>query len=215
MESIKKQLPASTATRIAVSACVGFVAGALIGITLSWNYAQLAFWDTAAIVFLIWTAFSLNGRDAQATAELAVREDPGRTATDVILILASLASLAAVGGLLYRASNADGTTKLLLAAVAVISVVVSWTLIHTTYTLRYARMYYQRKGGIDFNDTAAPRFSDFAYIAFTIGMTFQVSDNAFQDNNFRRVALRHALLSFLFGTAILATTINLIAGLGK
>lgn len=70
-------------------------------------------------------------------------------------------------------------------------------------------------GGIDFNESSAPSYPDFAYLALTIGMTFQVSDTALSTNAFLRLALRHALLSYMFGTLIIATTINHIAGLGR
>jgi uncharacterized membrane protein len=68
---------------------------------------------------------------------------------------------------------------------------------------------------VDFNEDDAPDYRDFAYLAFTIGMTFQVSDTTLQTSEIRRTALRHALLSYVFGAVVIATTINLVAGLGK
>ena len=88
-------------------------------------------------------------------------------------------------------------------------------LLHTLFTLRYARIYYTQKGGIDFNQTDPPRYSDFAYFSFTLGMTFQVSDTDITTATIRATVLRHALLSFVFGSVILATTINLVAGLSS
>ncbi len=83
------------------------------------------------------------------------------------------------------------------------------------YATRYARLYYTGEdGGIDFNEDEPPTYVDFAYLAFTIGMTFQVSDRP-ETRAIRATALRHALLSYLFGAIIVATTINLIAGLAK
>jgi len=94
--------------------------------------------------------------------------------------------------------------------------VLSWAVVHTVYTLRYAAAYYgEPAGGIGFNGGEPPSYRDFAYLAFTIGMTFQVSDTALQTTALRRTALRHALLSYLFGTGILAVTINLVAGLRR
>jgi len=93
---------------------------------------------------------------------------------------------------------------------------VSWTLVHTVFTLKYARLYYcGTPGGIDFNDTGAPDYHDFAYLAFTIGMTFQVSDTNLQSKQVRRTVLRQAWLSFPLVTVIIATSINLVAGLAK
>jgi uncharacterized membrane protein len=43
--------------------------------------------------------------------------------------------------------------------------------------LRYARPYYAPPvAGIGFQDDELPVYADFGYVAFTIGMTFQVSD---------------------------------------
>ena len=94
--------------------------------------------------------------------------------------------------------------------------VVSWFAVHTVFTLRYARLYYSHPpGGIDFNQSEAPTYSDFAYLAFTIGMAYQVSDTDLQTRKIRATALQHSLLSYLLGAVILAMTINLIIGLGN
>ncbi len=96
------------------------------------------------------------------------------------------------------------------------SIVLSWAMVHTVFTTRYARLYYTGgDGGVDFNEDDPPRFSDFAYLSFTIGMTFQVSDTNLTSKDVRATALRHALLSYLFGAVILAATVNLLAGLAK
>ncbi len=94
-----------------------------------------------------------------------------------------------------------------------ISVLLAWAVVHTVYALRYADLYYSLEGGIQFNEVEAPDYRDFAYLAFTIGMTYQVSDTNLQAKAIRHTALRHALLSYLFGTAIIAMTINIVAGL--
>ena len=82
--------------------------------------------------------------------------------------------------------------------------------------LRYAKLFYQGKPeGVNFNEDALPDYADFLYLALTIGMTFQVSDTNLTTKAIRRTALRHAVLSYMYGALIIATTINLIAGLGK
>ena len=153
--------------------------------------------------------------NAATTKSHATRENPGWAISDAILIVASVASLAGVGVVLIHAASAKGATQGLLAGLGVASIALSWFAIHTLFTLRYARLYYTGKdGGVNFNQDAAPRYLDFAYLAFTIGMTFQVSDTDLETPAIRHSALRHALLSYLFGAVILASTINLIAGLG-
>ena len=134
---------------------------------------------------------------------------------DTLLVLASIASLAIVGFILVRAASLAGPNRLILAGLAIVSVGLSWTLIHTLFTLRYAYLYFDdTPGGVDFNQKEAPNYADFAYLSFTLGMTYQVSDTAIGSSEIRRTAMRHALLSYLFGAVILATVINLFAGLG-
>jgi uncharacterized membrane protein len=144
---------------------------------------------------------------------MAVMEDNSRVAADAILIGASIASLVGVGLALVKAGNEQNPAHTLITAFAFLSVVVSWSSIHTVFTLRYARLYYQAGGGIDWHSGDLPDFGDFAYIALTLGMTFQVSDTDINSKPIRKAALRHAVLSYLFGVVILATTINVVASL--
>ncbi len=196
-----------------VVAAVAAVGTGLLG---RWAYAPLVGWDAAALVFAVWVwAAAIIPFSSSQTAAHATREDPGTAATDVIVLVAAVASLAAVGFILIQATSAQGASQDLLAGVGVGSVALSWFSVHTLFTLKYARLYYTGvHGGVDFNQKAPPRYVDFAYLAFTIGMTFQVSDTDLQTPTVRATALRHALLAYLFGAIILATTINLIAGLG-
>jgi uncharacterized membrane protein len=117
---------------------------------------------------------------------------------------------------LIKASQSSGSSQVWLAGLAVISVALSWLVVHTLFTLRYALLYYGgTPGGIDFNQSELPRYSDFAYLAMSIGMTYQVSDTDLTTHPMRATALRHALLSFLFGSVILGTTINFIVSLSS
>jgi len=171
----------------------------------------------AAVLFLgsIWHL--LWPLDASRTAAHAGRENPRRATADALLLAASLASLLAVGLVLVRASDQQGLDKSLLVGGCVLSIVCGWGVVHTVFTLRYARLFYGPGGpcGVDFNQDELPDYADFAYLALTIGMTFQVSDTDLQTKQIRRTALRHALLSYVFGSLIVASTVNLIAGLGK
>jgi uncharacterized membrane protein len=181
-----------------------------------WEYGIAAGWLAAAAVFLGWTWIAVGRMNPQRTASHATREDPTRAATDAIVISASLASLVGVGYLLAAGSK-TGSDADVAAALGICSVAASWLVVHTVFTLRYARLYYlDGSGGIDFNQKdEQPAYVDFAYLAFTIGMTYQVSDTDLTSRAIRSTALRQALLSFVLGAVILATTVNLIAGLGN
>lgn len=206
----------SARVRVSVAVVMGLVGAAAVALAGQPALAPLAGWDLAAAVFAVWTWRSIWPMDAGQTARHAAREDPSRTATDLFLLVAAVASLLAVGLVIVTAGNKGGLSEGVQVGLGVASVVLSWTVVHTVFTLRYARLYYSGPdGGIDFNEADPPRYSDFAYLAFTIGMTFQVSDTDLKHKDIRATALRQALLSYLFGTVIVATTINLIAGLGK
>jgi uncharacterized membrane protein len=152
--------------------------------------------------------------DAAETRAHATREDPSRTVSDLLILGANLGSLGAVAYVVTDSASATGTHRAWLGALALASVAVSWVLVQTLFTLRYARIYYaDEPGGVDFNGPDPPSYVDFAYLAFTMGMTYQVSDTNLQTREFRRVLLRHGLLSYVFGSVILATTINLVVGL--
>jgi len=205
----------TAATRVSMAAAAGgVVVGALTALPGSWQIGTLAGWDVAAGVYVAWTWASIWHRDPAATARLALREDPGRPVADALLLVASMASVLAVALAITTGRAGGPGTRDLHAALAVASVALSWTVVQTVFTAHYARLYYSRPaGGIDFNQAAPPRYTDFAYLAFTVGMTFQVSDTELQTAALRATVLRQALLSYLLGAVILATTINLVAGL--
>ena len=212
----------SSRPRLAKAVAAGVAGAIAMGFSAGWSFAALVGWDVAAAVLVAMTWFTLLPMDAEHTARFAVREEPGRAITDVLLVGASVASLLGVGFVVVAGGNAHGAKSGFLVALAVLTVVLSWSVVHTTFTLRYARIYYTGPdGGIDFHSRQGtedhtddpPDYGDFAYVAFTIGMTFQVSDTNLTSKAMRGAALRHALLSYLFGVVIIAVMINLVVGL--
>jgi uncharacterized membrane protein len=204
----------SARTEVAVSALIGLAAGVPVMVTVSVLIGVLVGWDFGSLVYMTWLWVTIRKRNARATAQRAMTTDPDRAVTDLLLLSAAVASLVAVGFILVRGAQLQGSAEQFRVGLALVSVVVSWALVHIVYTLRYAHLYYDGEvGGIDFNQSDHPTYIDFAYLAFTIGMTFQVSDTSLRSSAIRRTALRHALLSYLFGTGILATTVNLVASL--
>jgi uncharacterized membrane protein len=115
------------------------------------------------------------------------------------------------------AGQENGASRALLLGVAVLTFMLSWTVINTVYTMRYAGQDFRSKqGGIAFGteqDEQLPGLRDFAYTAFIIGTTYQVSGTTLRDPRIRRTVLAHATLAYVFGVVIVAGTINLISGL--
>lgn len=206
-------LHAHAGVRLVVAAGLGTIAFAVMLALSPWQVAVLTGWDTACAVEVIWVLRATWGKASADTARLATREDDSRAAADVVIISAAVASLAAVGFGLLKASDEHGLAKAGLTAVAVVSVALAWTAVQVTFTLRYARLFYSEGGGVDFNEPSQPDYRDFAYLAFTIGMTYQVSDTDLTSKSLRRTATQHALLSYLFGTVVVAMMINVVAGL--
>jgi len=202
-------------TRLFISASVGLVAGMLTGVFGSWIYAPAVGWDVLALVFTSTVWLGVWPLSAQTTASRATREDTSRPVSDLLTLCAAVASLGAVAIVLVRAHQSVGELRLVLATLGLLSIAVSWLTVHTIFTLRYALLYYvEPVGGVDFNMDERPSYRDFTYLAVTIGMTFQVSDTALKSTVIRATALRHGLLSYLFGSLILAAAVNLVAGLG-
>lgn len=204
---------ASTRGRLLWCAGVGLVVGAAAAVVFPWQAATLLAWDATALAFCIWVWVAVHGANAATTERIATREDSSRAAAEVILIAASLASLLGVGFALLKASTEVGTAEVLITSVAVLTVAFSWLAVHTIFTLRYAHLYYREGGGIDFHANDRPAYRDFAYVAFTLGMTYQVSDTNLTSQTIRAAALRHALLSYVFGITVIAMTINVVASL--
>lgn len=198
---------------VVAAAAVGMTAGLVSTFVLPTALVPLIGWDAAALTYLAWTWAIIARMDAAQTVRHARAEDPSRPGADLLLLVSAVASLLAVGLVLVRAANLGGGAKLAHILLGTASVVISWFVVHTAYTLRYATMHIIGEGRVDFNQDEPPSYMDFAYLSFTIGMTFQVSDTDLTSSALRSTALRHALVSYLFGAVVIASTINLIAGL--
>lgn len=208
-------VPISERVRVAVCAAVGVLIGGAAATVTVWQQAVLLGWIATTLLLLGWIWIEIGRLDAGATRAVASREDASRTASRTIIVLACVASLGAVVLGLHRASSASGALEASLTVTALATVVLSWLLVHTFFVLRYAHLYYGLLpvGGVTFPGVDAPSYREFAYLGFTVGMTYQVSDTAVTDAAFRATVLRHALLSYVFGTAIVASAISVLAGL--
>ena len=203
--------------RAVVVSSIGLTVVVVLVWFVPWGMAVVAGWDAAALSFLVSIWPIILRADGAHAVQLATREDETRGSAAVLLVGASVASLLGVGLALDLAGRESGSLRMLLIGIAVLTVVVSWTVVNTVYTLRYADLHFRsREEGIAFGDPdrqAPPTYRDFAYLAFTIGMCYQVSDTTVRDRRIRGTVLFHAFLSYVFGVVIVAGSVNLIAGL--
>ncbi|WP_066913593.1 DUF1345 domain-containing protein [Millisia brevis] len=194
----------------------GLIIGLLGGIvawllTDRWQVGLLSVVILAALVNVLWALLTLWPMDAANTGKHAGNADVGDEVSDLTLVLILIGSLTAIGVLLLSAQEQQ---KEAYAALALLAILSTWAMLHTMYTARYARVYYQgTPGGIDFNDEQLPRYVDFYYFSFNLGMTYQVSDTAVTESDVRKHVLKHCLLSYIYGTVVIACTINLVINL--
>jgi len=206
-----------SARRALACLAAGVVAGSLIGVLWSPILSPLTGWSVAAGCALVWVWSIGWPQNADQTERLAEEERRSRS-TDTWVVLACVASLIAVVAALVQSSSDKDATAVAAVLLSVLGVVLAWALVNTVFALKYARLYYLGEpdhAGIDFKTDRAPCYADFAYLAFTVGMSFAVPETEPASTAARKVALGHALLSYAFGTGVLAVAINLVTNLGQ
>ena len=177
-------------------------------------------WDIFSLCEIVVSLAIFSAVCPKQLRVLASREDASRPVVFVVVISAIVGSL---GGVLLLLKNQTAwlLSEGLETAIYIAGVTFSWILLHILFTSRYAHLYYgdhaTKKGemarGLEIPGNEAPDYMDFAYFAFVIGMTFQVSDITISSRQIRRVVLAHGILSFLFNTVIVALTINVVVNL--
>ena len=176
-------------------------------------------WDVFSVCMLIISVVIFSSMRPRQIRLLAKQEDAGRIVVFGIVLAATMGSLMGVMILLGNKSFLLG--KGVESFIYLTGVICSWFLLHTIFTYRYALLYYGdhpldpdlHTVGLQVPNELWPDYLDFAYFAFVIGMTFQVSDIEISSRSIRRVALMHGILSFLFNTVIVALTINVVVDL--
>ena len=217
---MKKWLPNRTghvlsASRALVSVGVGAIAATILCSAVgAFKPFALTLWDVGAGVLLatLWTvAWPKNAEGTKWLAEHEAR----RSTTDTAVLVATFASIAAVIVGLAESANRTDNLRQLIIALSTVAVVLSWAMVNTVFAFKYARLYYfDEDGGIDFAQAAPPCYVDFAYLAFTIGVSFAVSDTGFTSTTLRRLALPHALISYAYTTFLIGIVVSLVPALG-
>ena len=197
------RLLGSLALGIAVGVGGGLLAGRWIGLLVGGL--------SCLTLFVVWGWAVLWPLDAASTRANAGREDFNPRVEELAVGGISLLGLLGIAVLLVVRGSEDGAVA---AALALGGVFAAWASLHLMYAARYAHLYYveNRGAGIDFNNDDPPAYRDFFYFSYNLGMTYQVSDTAVRSPAIRAVVLRHTLLSYVFGAVVLASTINLVAG---
>jgi len=183
--------------------------------------ARLAIaWDSAVVVFLMTTWWVVQACPPEKMQQTVLANDQGRVGTLVLVLLAVVASLAAIFFLVQKAADASAAPPRAQVALAAFTIVCSWFFTHVMFALHYAHRFYRddpatpesdATGGLTFPGEEIPHYWDFIYFAFVIGMTAQVSDVQVTSRPLRHLVLWHSVLSFAFFTIILSLSINIVA----
>jgi uncharacterized membrane protein len=202
----------------------GFALLAFIGLNGHATYSTqlVGTWDVFAFSTVAMAWYTLSTKDPYEVRRDASLQDASRTFLFISVISAALVSLFAVFILLGSAKDLPPGRFAIHVVASAAATVLSWALVHTLFSLRYAHFYYNDahkvdrddvEGGLIFPGDKNPDYLDFAYFSFVIGMTCQVSDVQISSKKMRRLATIHGLISFAFNTAILAMFVNIVAGL--
>ncbi|MGD1223006.1 MULTISPECIES: DUF1345 domain-containing protein [Streptomyces] len=203
-------LPLDAVPRLAGAVVLGAVVGLVVALSTDPALGALAGIAATQLFFVLAGWLVLWPMDATATHGNARREDFQPLTEELVVVAVALCGLAAIVLLLLRGQSDTGHAA---AALALCGVFMAWAALHLMYATRYAYVYYETGDGIDFNSKRPPAYRDFFYFSYNLGMTYQVSDTNVSSSTIRSIVLRHCLLSYVFGTGILATAINLVVGL--
>jgi uncharacterized membrane protein len=204
---------------------ISLVVSAIVFFSIRENYSLPAVilftWISFALVVIILDWIIIATSHPREVRKIAKLQDSSRAFIFLFVLAASIASFGAIVFLL-KSTKGHGTTVNEHILLAIAAVIVSWWLLHTIFTLKYAHQYYDTDtddgkakpgGGLEFPGNEEPDYLDFVYFSFVLGMTFQVSDVVITSKHIRRQATVHGLLSFAYNTAILALSINVISGM--
>ena len=194
--------------RLLASIVLGLLTLILLPQQLRWTTRALIAWDVTAALYLVLAFAMIRQAGVSHIRSRAIVADDGRFAILALTAGAALASLLAIVAEISPSNRGSAQV-----ALSILTIAVSWTMIHTSFALHYAHDYYRPRepGGLKFPDEDKPDYWDFVYFSFVIGMTAQVSDVAITDRTMRRTATAHGVISFVFNTALLALMVNIAA----
>jgi uncharacterized membrane protein len=213
--------PITSRPHLAIGAAIGALVFLLSGNLMARAETRaLVGWDSGVLVFILLSLNDMRDSDYARMRAKAIAHDEGR---HFMLALAMIAAAASVAAILTELSSAKGSGQVFEAfrvGLTAGTIALSWFFVHLVFAIHYAHVYYmaedgdaEHKGGLEFPEDDAPDYWDFLYFSVGLGATSQTADVNIRSKELRRIATAHSLIAFAFNTAILATMINLAAGL--
>jgi uncharacterized membrane protein len=206
--------------RLWISMVLGLLTAALIPDDLvhQWVTRAIIGWNAGAALYLILSAKMMFWSSHDSMRVRAVTQDDGKVLVLILVVLAASMCLGAIVAELAVVKELKGSLRHAHMALAVLTIVTSWTFTQVMFALHYAHDYYVSEvrgehGGLTFPDENLPDYADFLYFAIVIGTTSQTADVSFTSRKMRRTGTLHGVLAFFFNTILLALTINIASSL--
>jgi len=203
--------------RMLIATAIGAVIGAAVPAQAVVTQVLIG-WNAAVWLYLVLLGLSMYRADHARLQRAATAHSEGALTVSVLVVLACLASLAAIVLELAAGKPSHTTPGLQQVVLTLLTVTGSWLLLPTLFTLNYASLYYtvEQGSGLAFPGAEPgfrPHYVDFLYFSFTIAVALQTADVAVTGRTMRTVVLGQSVLSFVFNTAVLAFFINIASGL--
>ncbi len=177
-------------------------------------------WNASTVLFIVLILVMMGRTRAQDIRDHSSAEEEGRFTVLTVVIAAAAMTLIAIGVEIFAVKEMQGASRALRLALTFGTVISSWAFVHVVFTIYYAHEFHSEmagkkvlRGGLQFPGETMPDYWDFLYFAFTVGMTAQTSDVVITSRRMRRLVIVHAIVSFVFTTAVIALTVNLGAQL--
>ncbi len=209
--------------QLLLCAYLGIVVWQVLTLRLSWQHASLIGWMTGAISYLLWVAFVLStDHQAHELRNRFTHTEPNKIKLLTVIAIILLFSILFVGILLSSLKlhkSGDHTWLLVLSG---LSIILSWLVLHTSFALHYARLYYDNddeygnpfpdgiRAGLIFPGDEDPVYIDFFYFSFSLGLTYAVSDVNVSRSDMRKVIFIHSMFSFFFYSTVITLVLNTI-----
>ena len=208
--------------KLLLATAIGFAVSQILPPTFKAPACILIGWDVALVIYLVWTYAMMWRAPVSHIRQRAAEEDEGAGFILVLSIAATAASFVAIAFALVGIKSGQGAVMpggtVSHALMAITTILLSWTFVHTIFTFFYAHEYHGKRhdgaiGGLVFPHDSEPDYRDFLYFSLVIGMTSQTSDVNICSKTIRRMAAVHGVLSFFFNVTVLALTVNMVSNL--
>lgn len=216
---MRKHISETTGLQRLIYGLLAGLAAAALPLPMGWQFRGLFGWCVGIAVYLALAWWLCVRFDAGRTRARAQAQDEPSVVLFLVLLLATMACVAAITVLMQQSRDFSGLQRVLHIGLSVVALALSWLFIQTIFTFRYAHRYYQEEKlkepdgpGLQFPGGLDPDYFDFLYYAHVVGMTSQVSDVQVTSREMRRLTLLHGVLSFGFNMLVLALSINVVAG---